>query len=307
MTRETIATNLRRWMKATPALSSQPRVAEKSGVGQTTIGRILRQEVSATVEVLSAIAGAFGRTTAELTSSSESEARFASLAAHHGWDVATVQSGSLGDQVQTPDFRLNRDGNELFILIKPDGFDVQNARVRNAIELLGQKLLIIKPQDIESCFRQQPLASPNVAHMPLRAARSIPVIGYVQAGLWTEATDSYAMGSGSEMINTDLDDLGPNAFALRIKGDSNSPDYKEGEIVIIDPSVTPIPGDMVVAKNGDEEATFKKYRPRGTDDNGKDIFELVPLNDDYPTLRSDRDGPMRIIGTMVEHRRFRRR
>lgn len=147
---------------------------------------------------------------------------------------------------------------------------------------------------------------PNVEPINPPGVRRIPVIGYVQAGLWTEATDPYPMGSGSETIST-TEDLGTNAFALRIKGDSNYPDYKEGEIVIIDPSVTPIPGDMVVAKNGDDEATFKKYRPRGTDDNGKEIFELVPLNDDYPTLRSDRDGPMRIIGTMVEHRRFRRR
>lgn len=151
-----------------------------------------------------------------------------------------------------------------------------------------------------------PVAEPNIEPVIPLGVRRIPVIGYVQAGIWTEAADPYPMGSGSETIST-TEDLGPNAFALRIKGDSNYPDYKEGEIVIIDPSVTPIPGDMVVAKNGEEEATFKKYRPRGTDDSGKDVFELVPLNDDYPTLRSDRDGPMRIIGTMVEHRRFRRR
>jgi SOS-response transcriptional repressor LexA len=136
--------------------------------------------------------------------------------------------------------------------------------------------------------------------------RHVPVIGYVQAGLWTEATDPYPMGSGSETISS-TENLGPTAFALRIKGDSNYPEYKEGEIVIIDPSVTPMPGDMVVAKNGEDEATFKKYRPRGTDDSGRDVFELVPLNSDYPTLRSDKDGPMRIIGTMVEHRRFRKR
>lgn len=146
----------------------------------------------------------------------------------------------------------------------------------------------------------------NVENTTIDIIRHIPIIGFVQAGLWTEATDSYAVGSGSETITT-TEDLGNNAFALRIKGNSNYPDFKEGEIVIIDPSVTPVPGDMVVAKNGSEEATFKKYRPRGTDESGVDVFELVPLNEDYPTLRSDRDGPMKIIGTMVEHRRFRRR
>ena len=42
----------------------------------------------------------------------------------------------------------------------------------------------------------------------------------------------------------------------------------------------------MVAKNHQAEATFKKYRPRGIDADGKPIFELVPLNDDYATICS---------------------
>jgi SOS-response transcriptional repressor LexA len=64
-------------------------------------------------------------------------------------------------------------------------------------------------------------------------------------------------------------------------------------------------GDYVVAKNGGDEATFKKYRPRGKDAAGVDVFELVPLNDDFASLRSDIDH-IAIIGTMVEHRRYRK-
>lgn len=146
----------------------------------------------------------------------------------------------------------------------------------------------------------------NIEPVVLPKNRPVPIIGYVQAGLWTEATDPYAMGGGDGWVTPD-EGVGKNAFALRIKGDSNYPDYKEGEIVIIDPDISPQPGDFVAAKNGEEEATFKKFRPRGTDENGKDVFELAPLNEDFPTLYSDRDGPMRIVGTMVEHRRFRRR
>ena len=83
------------------------------------------------------------------------------------------------------------------------------------------------------------------------------------------------------------------------------PDFKEGDAVVIDPEVSPLPGDFVVAKNGEEEALFKKYRPRGIM-NGSDVFELVPLNEDFPTIRSDQEE-VRIIGTMVEHRRYRKR
>ena len=84
------------------------------------------------------------------------------------------------------------------------------------------------------------------------------------------------------------------------------PDFKPGDRIIVDPAVAPQPGDFVVAKNGHDEATFKKYRPRATDAAGNIIFELVPLNEDYPTMRSD-TTPMRIIGTMVEYRKYRRK
>ena len=144
----------------------------------------------------------------------------------------------------------------------------------------------------------------NVAPAPL-GTRRIPLISYVQAGHMTEAIDSYAVGDAAEWMLTDLD-LSINAFALRIKGDSMMPEFREGDTVIIDPSIAPLPGDYVVAKNGDNEATFKKYRPRGINERGDQVFELVPLNDDYPSMRSDLSH-IQIIGTMVEHRRYRKR
>lgn len=135
--------------------------------------------------------------------------------------------------------------------------------------------------------------------------RRIPIISYVQAGMMTEAMDPFALGDGFEVILTDLE-VSNGTFALRIKGESMRDEFKEGDVVIIDPAIEPLPGDFVVAKNTKEEATFKKYRPRGTDQRGEMIFELVPLNDDYPTLQSERDH-LRVIGVMVEHRKYRKR
>lgn len=83
------------------------------------------------------------------------------------------------------------------------------------------------------------------------------------------------------------------------------PDFRPGDRVLIDPEIAPSPGDFVVAKNGSNEATFKKYRPRGINERGDHVFELVPLNTDYETMRSDYT-PIAIIGTMVEHRRYRK-
>lgn len=134
--------------------------------------------------------------------------------------------------------------------------------------------------------------------------RLVPLISYVQAGYWTEATDPATVGDGFEYLLTDQE-LSGSAFALQIEGDSMLPQFKPGDRVIVDPEICPQPGDFVVAMNGGHEATFKKYRPRSLDASGNVVFELVPLNEDFAPMRSDQT-PIRIVGTMMEHRQYRR-
>lgn len=135
--------------------------------------------------------------------------------------------------------------------------------------------------------------------------RQIPIISYVQAGIWTSETDAHDFEGNIDYILTDLS-LSPHSFALKIKGKSMEPEFTEGDLIIVDPEIQPLPGDYVVAKNGEHEATFKKYKARGVDAEGNEIFSIVPLNDDFPTKHSDKE-PINIIGVMVEHRKFRRR
>ena len=135
-------------------------------------------------------------------------------------------------------------------------------------------------------------------------AHQVPLISYVQAGVWTESCE-LRDSTGFEYIMTSLE-LSDKAFALQIKGDSMEPEFKEGDVVIIDPAIKPFPGEFVVAVNGDEEATFKKYRELGYDEHERMQFELIPLNPDYTTM-STLKQQIRIIGTMVEHRIFRRK
>lgn len=59
-TRTIIAENLRALMSASRSLTSQAQVAQKSGVAQSTIGRILREEVDARSDNLDAIGRSFG-------------------------------------------------------------------------------------------------------------------------------------------------------------------------------------------------------------------------------------------------------
>lgn len=137
-------------------------------------------------------------------------------------------------------------------------------------------------------------------------ARAYPVISHIQAGHMKEIAEPYGPGDGFDIEYGD-NDASRWAFFLEIKGDSMLPEFNEGDRVRIDPEIQPRPGDYVAAKNGKQEATFKKYRVRGIGEKGNEIFELVPLNDNYPVMRSD-EHHMVVIGTMTEHRRkFRRK
>ncbi len=130
----------------------------------------------------------------------------------------------------------------------------------------------------------------------------VPVIAMPAATLWPQ----YPPGGieGVAKISTEIA-LGPNAFALIIEDQSMSPEFTEGDKVIIDPDVLPQPRDYVVAVvSPDSGPSFRMYRPgeRG----GIETIELVPFDAAWPTQTIDPENPGRVIGTMVEHRRYRR-
>ncbi len=135
----------------------------------------------------------------------------------------------------------------------------------------------------------------------------VPVVDYFHAGKWDLITDPQMLDEGIKFITTDFD-VGVRAFALNVTGESMLPEFQGGDIIIIDPEVVPKPGDFVIAKlDLQVDGTFMKYRPRGADKNDQPIIELVPLNEDWPTQTINAKNPGHIIGTLVEHRRYRRR
>jgi SOS-response transcriptional repressor LexA len=144
----------------------------------------------------------------------------------------------------------------------------------------------------------------NVVEAPI-GLRAIPVISSVQAGALRDMESPYPPGSGYAVEYTDQN-LSRWAFALDVDGLSMMPTFQPGDRIIVDPEIAPNPGDYVVARNGSEQATFKKYRPRGINTSGEMIFELVPLNEDYPTLRSDVEH-LTVLGVVTEHRKKLRR
>lgn len=103
----------------------------------------------------------------------------------------------------------------------------------------------------------------------------IPLISWVQAGNFSMAADLHQPGIADEFVETTVK-IKNHTFALRVKGDSMEPIFSEGMILIVEPEMEAIHNDYVIAKNGDEEATFKQLIRDGGD------WYLKPLNDRYP-------------------------
>lgn len=129
----------------------------------------------------------------------------------------------------------------------------------------------------------------------------IPILDFVQAGMWREV--AYDGGEPKGYTHTTYKGKDPNTvFSVTVEGVSMSPEFQPGDEIIVDASITPEPGDYVVAQNGEYEVTFKKYRVTSFDEHGREIFELVPINPDFPIYNSSQH-PISIIGVVVQHHR----
>lgn len=96
--------------------------------------------------------------------------------------------------------------------------------------------------------------------------------------------------------------LSQQSFAFRVEDQSMAPAILRDDVVIIDPSLSPQPGDSVLALH-QQVALLRTWRQRGSEE-GVTQFELAPVNINFPELHSRRDN-LKLIGTLVELRRFR--
>lgn len=98
------------------------------------------------------------------------------------------------------------------------------------------------------------LESPNIVMIKPNMA---PVLSWVQAGTFTNV-ESIDMSQVEEWLP--LPDECTNCFYLKVQGISNSPDFLEGDYILVDPDVYYSDlqsGDMIVVRKF-EDATFKK-------------------------------------------------
>ena len=120
----------------------------------------------------------------------------------------------------------------------------------------------------------------------------INVLGRVAAGVPLEAIEHVI---GTEEISAAMASTG-EFFGLKIKGDSMSPEIKNGDIVIVRKQDDAESGDIVVALVNGGDAVCKKLRKYNK------MLMLLSINPEYEPITT-KDNPIRIIGKVVENRR----
>ncbi len=173
--------------------------------------------------------------------------------------------------------------------------------------LKAAKILQVSPEWLQFGTGSKKTLSQNQGSVLLTdlGLRIVPLLSYVQAANYMEFDDSHVIYTGID--ETLAAATGPHTFALTIKGKSMVPDLNPGDIVIIDPSIKPMPGEIVLAKLEKEDTLFlRRYRPLEKDGTESDAFELIPTNEFWPTITVNNKNPGHVIGTLVEHRCRRR-
>ncbi|WP_307745034.1 helix-turn-helix domain-containing protein [uncultured Pantoea sp.] len=126
----------------------------------------------------------------------------------------------------------------------------------------------------------------------------IPLLAQRDVAQWLSDAGSVRQ---DRLMHNDMA-LSQQNFAFRVEDQSMAPAILRDDVVIIDPSLSPQPGDSVLALQ-QQVALLRTWRQRGSEE-GVTQFELAPVNINFPELHSRRDN-LKLIGTLVELRRFR--
>lgn len=98
-----------------------------------------------------------------------------------------------------------------------------------------------------------------------------------------------------------------DAFAVTVLDESMAPTYQPGDEVVARRSLYPQEGDIVVYALSDGPAVLRKYHGRGHGRSGEEVYDLVAIDPETPTVtvRSREEG--HIVGVAVELRKKLRR
>jgi len=155
--------------------------------------------------------------------------------------------------------------------------ELLEAQVRELRGVIRQMLGGGRPP-ISAADLDQPRLGPPKPAGRISPSGAIPVVNTVSGGYPQRLADLDCLGgAGGEYVRCpDLHD--PQAFAVRVVGDSMAPSYQEGDIVVISPNTPARSGDdCLVRFEPAGHTAFRRYYP---DD--EQTARLQPVNSGYP-------------------------
>ncbi|WP_150783054.1 XRE family transcriptional regulator [Pseudomonas fluorescens] len=147
--------------------------------------------------------------------------------------------------------------------------------------------------------------SPNTAGSAVRPLGPtkegvVPVVGTAKLGMdgYFEALD-FPVGHGDGYLHIYSDD--PNAYGLRVIGDSMHPRIKSGEYVLIEPNKTYLTGDEVMVQTYDGRSMIKEfiYLRDG-------VYRFDSVNQDHSPIHLDQNdvSKVHLVGGILKSSRF---
>lgn len=270
---------------------SQSELADRTGVPQPTIHRILAGESKdprhSTVKLL---AGFFGTTAARL--------RGDDLAPE---DVATrvMGTGTLSERIKVAMDAAEINQSDLAHCIGVSSVSVNNWCTGATKTIKGVNLLKasrrLKVNAMWLASGVGPMQLDGALALDTNISHGPDISGMVPLISWGQVAGGFSSSDVKGWLPC-LTNMGPSAFALRVCGASMEPRYQDGDIIFVDPDVPPTNGRNVVVYMEDEGSTT--FRHLIIDEIGNKY--LKSLNPDWPGLKiTQANSSTRICGVVV--------
>lgn len=127
----------------------------------------------------------------------------------------------------------------------------------------------------ESAVVNYDRATKNVVDGP-SSKGLVPLISWIQAGDFCEAVNLFEVGDAERWLPCPVNHS-DQTYILRVQGTSMEPEYRDGDLIFVDPHVQPIHNsDIIVRLETANTATFKRLQIVGSEQ------FISPINPEWP-------------------------
>lgn len=128
--------------------------------------------------------------------------------------------------------------------------------------------------------------------------KRIPLVTLEQLGTLRRGRDPRSVWDGVSVVAV-TKDVTSKAIGVQLDDESNEPEFKAGEVIVVDPTKPPTPGRFVVAVREDlKRAVFGRYQPLNA---AGSSFRVVPTHEFFPPVEVDKNHPGFVVARAVKH------